>query len=101
MGWCVLSPLFLCFISDAYDVARFDDNHPMGAEADALMDDALGLNKWFKDPQPAASSSTRTFQRIERPEAEWDSTKWRKSNLRESVRVSCTPSDRRLHSAAG
>ncbi|KAJ7512068.1 hypothetical protein B0H11DRAFT_1949620 [Mycena galericulata] len=60
----------------------FDDNHPMGSRADEEMEDAIeamGWNKWYKDPQPAGGASEPA--RVERPESEWDETKWRKTNL--------------------
>ncbi|KAK7046666.1 hypothetical protein R3P38DRAFT_2875115 [Favolaschia claudopus] len=62
----------------------FDDNHPMGSAADDEMEaamDAMGWNKWHKDPQPAGGSSEPA--RVERPESEWDESKWRRSNFRE------------------
>ncbi|KAJ7151142.1 hypothetical protein C8R46DRAFT_1123408 [Mycena filopes] len=62
----------------------FDDNHPMGSRAEEEMEDAIesmGWNKWYKDPQPAGGSSEPA--RVERPESEWDETKWRKTNLRD------------------
>lgn len=62
----------------------FDENHPMGQDADDAIDEMLGLNKWYKDPQPASSSAPP--KRVERPEAEWDSTKWRRSNFSADVR---------------
>ncbi|KAJ7223442.1 hypothetical protein GGX14DRAFT_658132 [Mycena pura] len=42
-------------------------------------------NKWYRDPQPAGASASGPSQpaRVERPESEWDETKWRRSNLRE------------------
>jgi hypothetical protein len=67
----------------------FDDNHPMGAAAHEMMEEAIetmGFNKWYKDPQPAGGTSGPT--RVESPESEWDSTKWRKSNLKASVPAS-------------
>jgi hypothetical protein len=65
----------------------FDDNHPMGSRADEEMGaaiEAMGLNKWYRDPQPAGGSSEPA--KVERPESEWDESKWRKSNLQEGVR---------------
>ncbi|KAF8189865.1 hypothetical protein K438DRAFT_1971376 [Mycena galopus ATCC 62051] len=46
-------------------------------EEDAAMD-AMGFNKWYRD-SGGASEPTR----VDRPESEWDETKWRKTNLRE------------------
>jgi hypothetical protein len=34
----------------------FDDNHPMDADAEAVIDEFFGLNKWYKDPQVLAYS---------------------------------------------
>ncbi|KAJ6571730.1 hypothetical protein B0H19DRAFT_1231423 [Mycena capillaripes] len=62
----------------------FDDNHPMGSRADEEMEaaiEAMGWNKWYRDPQPAGGAAEPT--RVERPESEWDEGKWRKTNLRE------------------
>ncbi|KAJ7484759.1 hypothetical protein FB451DRAFT_92159 [Mycena latifolia] len=62
----------------------FDDNHPMGARAEEEMDaaiEAMGWNKWYTDPQPAGGASAPA--RVERPESEWDESKWRKTNLRD------------------
>ncbi|KAJ6486922.1 hypothetical protein C8R45DRAFT_996452 [Mycena sanguinolenta] len=62
----------------------FDDNHRMGSRAEEEMDaaiEAMGWNKWYRDPQPAGGASERA--RVERPESEWDESKWRKSNFRE------------------
>ncbi|KAJ7770496.1 hypothetical protein B0H16DRAFT_1715167 [Mycena metata] len=56
----------------------------MGSRAEEEMEDAMesmGWNKWYKDPQPTGGSSEPA--RVERPESEWDETKWRKTNLRE------------------
>ncbi|KAJ7839579.1 hypothetical protein B0H14DRAFT_3458638 [Mycena olivaceomarginata] len=56
----------------------------MGSRADEEMDaaiEAMGLNKWYRDPQPAGGSSEPA--KVERPESEWDESKWRKSNLQE------------------
>ncbi|KAJ7136010.1 hypothetical protein C8R44DRAFT_976736 [Mycena epipterygia] len=56
----------------------------MGSRADEEMEDAIeamGFNKWYRDPQPAGGAFEPA--RVERPEAEWDESKWRKTNLRE------------------
>ncbi|KAF7983014.1 hypothetical protein HWV62_24646 [Athelia sp. TMB] len=62
----------------------FDDNHPMGQAAEDAMDEAMdAMSKWQKDPPKATSS--RTPKRVERPGAEWDSDKWRKSRFTQSL----------------
>ncbi|KAJ7695453.1 hypothetical protein B0H17DRAFT_1272049 [Mycena rosella] len=64
----------------------FDDHHPMGSRADEEMEDAIeamGFNRWYKDPQPAGGAGEPA--RVERPESEWDESKWRKTNLREGA----------------
>jgi len=58
----------------------------MGADAEAAIGEFFSSNKWYKDPQPSPSSGLQP-KRIERPEAEWDETKWRKSNFRENVGI--------------
>ncbi|KII88927.1 hypothetical protein PLICRDRAFT_53431 [Plicaturopsis crispa FD-325 SS-3] len=62
----------------------YEDNHDSGGEDERVVMERLGLgNTWHKDPQPGASGSSRQTARVERPEAEWDSTKWRRSNYKE------------------
>ncbi|KAJ6590610.1 hypothetical protein DFH09DRAFT_1307150 [Mycena vulgaris] len=56
----------------------------MGSRADEEMEDAIeamGFNRWYKDPQPAGGAAEPV--RVERPESEWDESKWRKTNLRD------------------
>lgn len=66
----------------------FDDNDPNGEEADAAMNEVMdnlgmGAHKWQKDPQPAGGAPEP--KKVEFPESDWDSTKWRKTNLKEHV----------------
>lgn len=58
----------------------------MGAEAEAGMEEAMAhFNRWFKDPAPAGGYASCVPKPVDRPESEWDDSKWRKSNLRADV----------------
>ena len=73
----------------------FDENHPMGEEAQAREEEAMnnflramgreGLpsNRNYRDPMPSNASP---MKRVERPESQWDETKWPKSKAGASVR---------------
>ncbi|KAJ3517912.1 hypothetical protein NLJ89_g202 [Agrocybe chaxingu] len=65
----------------------------MGAEAQAFADEAYELyvkpfaedaGTKFTDPAPANGTS---MKRVERPESEWDETKWPKSKLKAATLI--------------
>ncbi|CAA7268374.1 unnamed protein product [Cyclocybe aegerita] len=71
----------------------FDDNDPMGAEAEAFAEETYELyvkpfvedsGRKFTDPTPA---NTTPMKRVERPESEWGETKWPKSKLKSATLI--------------
>ncbi|KAF4616955.1 hypothetical protein D9613_008542 [Agrocybe pediades] len=65
----------------------FDENHPMGEEALAREEEAMNdflnmVERRYTDPIPANSTP---MKRVERPESEWDETKWAKTRVGASI----------------
>ena len=61
----------------------FNDNEALADDAMEEAVEAMGFNRWYKDPQPAGGVPGQT--RVEYTESEWDPAKWRRSNLKDHV----------------